>query len=99
MPDTIIPDAADQTVTVTKAHGFVVVAWWADRHGADRKGSFDYTFHKTLNAALDDYNEYLQGEYQRATGMGVFATDAAGLPIRRLDPTRLMKLIAETRAA
>jgi hypothetical protein len=99
MPDTIIPDANDLQVTVTKAHGFVVVAWWADRHGADRKGSFDYTFYRTLNEALDGYDEYLRGEFNRATAMGVFATDAAGLPIRRLDPTRLMKLIAETRAA
>lgn len=98
--DTIIPDAATEPrVQVTKAHGFVVVAWWQDTSRDGTKGSYDYTFHKTLERALDDYREYQDGEYDRASAMGVFAADAAGMPLHRLDPERLLKLMAETRAS
>jgi hypothetical protein len=99
MPDTIIPSADDRTVTVTKASGFVVVSWWQDRSGDGHKGVFDYQHHKTLNEALEAYDEYLRGEYARASGMGIFAADAFGLPVRRLDAEHLMRLVAETRAA
>ena len=96
--DTYIPNADDRSVTVTKAHGFVVVSWWQDKSGDGRKGLFDYQHHKTLNDALDAYDEYLRGEYARASAMGIFACDALGLPVRRLDAEHLMRLIAETRA-
>ena len=99
MPDTIIPDAHDLQVTVTKAHCFVVVSWWQDRSGTADKGSFEYDVRKTLNEALDAYREYQDGEYPRAAAMGIFAADRAGLPIRRLDPTHLIRLMRETRAA
>ena len=95
--DTYIPSADDKQITVTKASGFVVVSWYQDRSGDGRKGTFEYQHYKTLNDALDGYDEYLRGEYTRASGMGIFACDALGLPVRRLDAEHLMRLIAETR--
>ena len=96
--DTMIPQAAEQPITVTRAAGFVVVSWWQSRSSDDRTGSFEYSHHKTLNGALGEYEEYQNGEFARAREMGVFACDEAGMPLHRLDPTRLMRLMAEQRA-
>lgn len=97
--DSYIPNADDQTVTVTKASGFVVVSWWQDKSGDGHKGTFEYSHHKTLNEALEAYDEYLRGEYARAAAMGIFSVDACGRPQRNLDANHLMQLIAEQRAA
>ena len=97
--DTIIPNADDQTVTVSRASGFVVVSWWQDSSSDGRKGGFEYDHKPDLNSALDLYREFQDGEHARATAMGVFSCDAIGLPLRRLDPNHLMRLMAETRAA
>ena len=97
--DTLIPDAAQQPrVQVTTASGFVVVSWWADNSRDDRKGSFQYDHYKTLNSALDAYEEFQNGEWSRAREMGVFSCDEAGLPLHRLDPARLMQLMHEQRS-
>ena len=95
--DSLIPAANDQSVIVTKAHGFVVVSWWQNKSGDGHKGLFDYEHRATLNEALDLYREYQDGEYARASEMGIFSVDAAGLPLRRLDPLHLMRLMRETR--
>ena len=96
--DTLIPDAArEPRVNVTTASGFVVVSWWQDSSRDDCKGSFQYDHYKTLNSALDAYEEYQNGEWDRAREMGIFACDAAGMPLHRLDPERLMRLMAEQR--
>ena len=97
MPDTISPSADDKSVVVTKAHGFVVVSWWQPYSGNGRKGQFDYEWRETLNDALDLYREYQDGEYARGAAMGVFSADAGGMPLRRLDPLHLMRLMRETR--
>lgn len=97
--DTLIPDAAQQPrISVTTASGFVVVSWWQARGTSDdRKGSFEYSHCRTLNDALAEYEEYQNGEWDRAREMGIFACDAAGMPLHRLDPERLMRLMAEQR--
>lgn len=94
--DTIQPN--NEPVTVTKASGFVVVSWWQDKSGNGRKGSFEYGHHKTLKDALDEYEEYQSGEFPRASAMGVFACDALGLPLHRLQPTELIPLMREQRS-
>ena len=103
MPDTIIPGPDDNAyatqITVTKASGFVVVSWWQESSRNPRKGSFLYTHHETLNGALDDYRQYRDGDWSDAAAMGIFSVNEAGLPLRRLDPEHLMRLMAETRAA
>lgn len=74
------------------ADGFVVVSEWATprRH-------YDYETHATLNDALDAYREYQDGEYERATAIGVFPV-RNGMPIgSRIDPARLIALMQETR--
>ena len=96
--DTLIPDAArEPRVQVTTASGFVVVSWWRDTSRNDLKGSFSYDHYKHLNDALEGYDEYQRGEFDRASAMGIFAADAAGMPLHRLDPERLMRLMAEQR--
>lgn len=97
MPDNITP--SDSKITVTKAAGYVVVSWWQDRSGDGRRGRFEYEHHDTLNEALDAYREYQDGEYRLAAAMGIFACDGAGLPFSAMDPNRLIKLMAETRAS
>ena len=99
MPDTIIPESNSPGLTVTKAHGFVVVSWWQEKSNDGRIGTYEYDFRKTLNEALEVYREYQDGEYHRAAAMGLFTADALGLPVLRLAPETLMKLMAETRAA
>ena len=99
MPDTIIPESNQPGITVTKAHGFVVVSWWQAKSSDGRRGTFDYELHDTLNDALNAYREYQDGEYHRAAEMGIFTVDAIGLPVLRLAPETLMKLMAEVRAA
>ncbi len=96
--DTMIPQAAEQPITVTKASGFVVVSWWQSRSSDDRKGTFEYSHCRTLKEALSEYEEYQDGEYDRATAMGIFACDEAGLPLHRLDPVRLLEMMAEQRS-
>lgn len=98
--DTLIPDAArEPRIQVTTASGFVVVSWWQDRGTSDdRKGSFEYSHCRTLNEALNEYEEYQNGEFDRAREMGIFACDAAGMPLHRLDPARLMQLMHEQRS-
>ena len=88
-------------IHIETAAQFVVVSWWSD--SADNpfglKGVHSYETAKTLNDALDIYDEYERGEWPRARAMGIFAADANGLPIGRLDPALLLKLMREKRAA
>jgi hypothetical protein len=98
MPDNVITQPTEQPVTVTRAAGFVVVSWWQSRSSDDRTGSFEYSHCKTLNDALSEYEEYQNGEFARAREMGIFACDACGMPLHRLDPARLMRLMAEQRS-
>ena len=90
---------SDRAALLRLADGFVVVSWWQDRSGQPRKGLFDYEWRETLNEALDLYREYQDGEYARGAAMGIFSADAAGMPLRRLDPLHLIRLMRETRAA
>lgn len=79
--------------------GYVVVSEWRD--AADRAGhptSFDYQRFDALNDALEAYAEYRRGEYARAREVGIFAVDVCGLPLRRLDPSYLMRVMAEMAA-
>ena len=97
--DTLIPDAAQQPrISVTTASGFVVVSWWQDSSRSDLKGGFEYDHFVKLNDALDLYEEFQNGEWSRAREMGIFACDACGMPLHRLDPARLMQLMHEQRS-
>ena len=96
--DTLIPDAAQQPrISVTTASGFVVVSWWQDSSRDGTKGTYSYDHYKHLNDALEGYDEYQRGEFDRASAMGIFACDEAGMPLHRLDPARLMQLMHEQR--
>ena len=90
LPTYIQPDPS------TADAGYVVVSEWTD--AGDRLGrnpSTDYQRFDTLNDALEAYREYQDGEFARATGIGIFACDACGLPLRRLAPTYLLAVLAE----
>ena len=88
-------------IHIETAAQFVVVSWWSDsaKNPFGTKGSHEYEAFKTLNEALDIYDEYERGEFDRARAIGIFAADANGLPIGRLDPALLMRLMREKRAA
>ena len=68
MPDTIIPESNTPGLTVTKAHGFVVVSWWQEKSNDGRIGTYEYDFRKTLNEALEVYREY-QHRLEKAGAM------------------------------
>jgi hypothetical protein len=94
--DTAITAAAE-TVTVTQADSFVVVSLWRAKEGDGT--SYDYETHGTLNDALDAYRELEDGEYPRARAVGIFAAKN-GLPTGgALNPSLLLRLMRETRAA
>jgi hypothetical protein len=97
MPDNVIQQPTEQ-VTVTRAAGFVVVSWWQDKATSDLKGSFSYDHYKTLEDALEGYDEYRRGEFYRAREMGVFACDESGMPLRRLSPEYLMAVMPKQRS-
>ena len=88
---------ADRSALLRQADGFVVVSWWQDRSGNDRKGACEYDHRSTLNEALEAYREYQDGEFERARGVGIFAA-RGGLPVAgRLDPAWLLRLMADVR--
>jgi hypothetical protein len=88
---------SDRAALLREADGFVVVSWWQDRSGDGRKGSYEYDHRPSLDDALEAYREYQDGEYRRASAVGIFAA-RGGLPIAgRLEPTWLMRLVAELR--
>jgi hypothetical protein len=88
---------AEQPVTVTTADSFVVVSLWRAKEGDGT--SYDYETHGTLNDALDAYRELEDGEYPRARAVGIFAAKN-GLPTGgALNPSLLLRLMRETRAA
>lgn len=90
------PGIEEQGMSTTS---YAVVTFWQDRSGDGRKGSYDYQHHGDLNAALDSYREYQDGEFARATAVGIFEA-RNGLPIgEAISPARLLQLIQETRAA
>ena len=49
-----------------------------------------------LNGALDEYEEYQNGEFARAREMGIFACDEAGLPLQDPDLADQLLLPDET---
>ncbi len=76
--------------------GYVVVSEWRDAGDRpNRPSTLDYQHFDTLNGALEGYAEYRRGEYARAREVGIFAVDVCGLPLRRLDPNYLMRVMAE----
>ena len=76
--------------------GYVVVSEWRDAGDRpNRPSTLDYQHFDTLNGALEGYAEYRRGEYARAREVGIFAVDITGLPLRRLDPSYLMRVMAE----
>lgn len=78
--------------------GYVVVSEWRGKNGNVTDTSYERC--ATVNDAADLYTEYQDGEHVRATAVGIFPCDERGLPIGgRLDPVRLMALVAETRAS
>ena len=88
---------SDRADLLPEADGFVVVSWWQDRSGDGHRGSYEYDHRPSLNDALEAYREYQDGEYARARAIGIFAA-RHGLPIAGgLEPTRLMRLMAELR--
>ena len=88
---------SDRAAMLRQADGFVVVSWWRDRGGDDAKGAYEYDHRPTLNDALEAYREYQDGEYARASAVGIFAA-RDGLPIAgRLEPAWLLRLMAELR--
>ncbi len=77
----VVTDAAP--VTMTKATGFVTVSWWrdADCTGVPPlKGSYSYEHCDTLEEAYDHHREYENGEFSRATAIGIFAC-VNGMPV------------------
>ena len=96
MPDTIPALSTTEQVTVTTAAGFVVVSEWTNSRGAN--AAFEYEHVQTLNDALEVYREYQDGEHPRARAMGIFTADVCGLPLNRLEPLYLLKLMRELRA-
>ncbi len=88
-------DTLDRPVTVETADSYVVVSRWQHPSGQE---SYSYETCATLNGALHEYRMYEDGEYSRATAVGIFAA-RNGMPIgSRLDPMRLGQLLAETRS-
>ena len=88
---------SDRAAVLREADGFVVVSWWQDRSGNDRKGSFEYDHRPTLDDALEAYREYQDGEFERARAVGIFAA-RNGLPIAgRLEPAWLLRVMADLR--
>ena len=75
--------------------GYVVVSEWRDAGDRGRPSTVDYQRYDTLNDALEAYDEYRRGEYARAREVGIFACDVFGMPLRRLDPMYLLRVMAE----
>lgn len=93
LPQYIEPDPA------TADAGYVVVSEWRDPGGRyNAPNIIEYERYDTLNGALEAYAEYRRGEYARAREVGIFAVDVCGLPLRRLDPSYLMRVMAEMAA-
>lgn len=79
--------------------GWVVVSYWRSKSSDDGRGDYEYEHSSDLNAALDTYREYQDGEYARASAVGIFEAKN-GLPIgEALSPARLLQLMHETRTA
>ena len=87
------------TIAIQTAAKFVVVSFWQDKSSDGRKGSHEYEAFPTLNDALDIYDEYDRGEFERARPVGIFAADESGLPIGTLSPLTLIRQLNERRAA
>lgn len=95
----ILSTAEVPTATTRFIAGYVVVSRWVSTIGAPDE-MIQYDHYNVLNDAADAYTEYQNGEFPRATAVGIFPCDERGLPIGgRLDPVRLMALVAETRRA
>jgi hypothetical protein len=83
----------------TLSNAYVVVSFWHEKSGDGSGGDYEYEHRPTLNYALDTYREYQDGEYARATAIGIFEAKN-GLPIgEALSPARLLQLMHETRKA
>jgi hypothetical protein len=96
--DTAITAGAEP-VTATAADSFVVVSLWRAKEGEAGGDMYEYEAQPTLNAALDLLREYEDGEYPRARAVGIFAA-RNGLPTGgALNPSLLLRLMRETRAA
>ena len=91
--------ARSEVVANVAPDAYVVVSWWQDRNGPPRSGSYSYEYCGDLNAASDLYTEYEQGEYQRATAIGIFPAKD-GMPCgEKLSPVTVSRLVRETLAA
>ena len=92
--DTLI--STEQPVPVTVADGYVVVSLWRERGGVST--SYEYEHKTTLSDALDAYQGYEDGEYHRASAVGIFAV-RHGMPVdKKMEPALLARLMKETRA-
>ncbi len=74
------PSATAGTVTVTQADGFVVCSWWKNVGSVPPyTGEYQYEWFPTSDAAYECHRLYEEGEFSRATAIGVFAAKG-GMP-------------------
>lgn len=96
--DEIVGDP--QAVTVTQASGYVVVSHWTVKMPGRTVYETVYDHAESLNDAADRYTEIVDGEFARATAIGIFPVGVNGMPIDKpIDAHTLTKLVRETRSA